>query len=112
MEKIKNPGFRKETPETGLRAIANPYPGTDITWGREGVVGRISPPSARALGGSDTWGIRFIVEKEPTVEDPCDWKWVALKKTFETEPEARAWVRENWAAINEKLKLKQIPRDD
>ena len=43
-----------------------------------------------------SWKVRFSVVKKDIGEDGnlnCDWKWIKLKKEFETEPEAREAVK-------------------
>ncbi len=74
--------FRKEKKETGLSAVARPYPATRIKIGKD-VVGSIDPPSY--LRNKSEWVVRFqIVDDQPP-----KWKWVQLKLKFETEESAR-----------------------
>ena len=91
--------FRRQPRQTGLAAVARPYPAVDIKL-RGDLVGLISPPIAYAK--DDTWRVRFMVVSE---KERCGWAWVALKAGFASEEEARAFVLENNAKLQESLHL-------
>ncbi len=52
-----------------------------------------------------TYKISFAVKKLRSEEDPAPFKWVHLKKTFGSEMDARAFVREHSDAIQDKYDL-------
>lgn len=74
--------FKKLPRETGLAGVANPYPGTDIKHNRK-IVGLIVPPNWQR----DKWEVRLMQEKDGK------WKWIHVKQKFDTEPDAREWVK-------------------
>jgi hypothetical protein len=75
--------FKKNPRSTGLAAIADPYPTTQIKiGGRE--VGLISPPRPR---GSENWSLRFMVKD---ASESCGWRWIGLRGRYETEEQARS----------------------
>lgn len=52
--------------------------------------------------------IKFSIIKADIMEDGnpnCTWKWITLKKKFESETQARVFVKENIVAIAEKYNL-------
>ena len=49
--------------------------------------------------------ISFAVKREPTEKDPANFKWTRLTKTFDTEPEARDFVKKHEKEIQEKYNL-------
>lgn len=82
--------FRKEAPETGLRAVGNTRPSTQIKLrGKE--IGRISAPNRQTK--DDKWGVGLMVD-DPAGEN-CPWRWVFFKARHDSEPEARAWLLAN-----------------
>jgi hypothetical protein len=101
--------FKKEKAETGLRAIASPDPTTQIKADKVRC-GSITPPN-RFSGQGDLWYIQMMVKREPTEQDPCDFRWVTLKGKFKTEPECRDWIKANWEAI-QKLGLYRMDFGD
>jgi hypothetical protein len=80
--------FKKADRETGLRSVGNPYPSTDIKLGGK-VVGHINPPSWRSR--DHKWGIVLAIKCD---ENP-GWIWRNLKKRFDSEPEAREFLKSN-----------------
>lgn len=94
--------FRKQSPETGLSAVANPYPSTTIKLNGK-MVGEISAPSRF---GHDSWRVRFVID-----DLASDWRWVTLKAKFNTEPEARKFLSENATALIHKIALHPIEED-
>jgi len=93
--------FAKQPRETGLCAIANPYPETSIKSDRK-KVGRIAPPSRF---GEDNWRIWLMEAKEPTVDEPAPFKWIKFKAVFTDEPSARAWLKARWGVLTMERKL-------
>lgn len=83
-----------------------------IKRGKEEVVGFIAPVSPRT---SKPLKIRLSIrkkEEDVTKTDPCDFKWIQLKKKFDTYEEAKALVsgEEFFSIINEKYDL--YPHED
>lgn len=85
--------FKKQPRETGLAGVGNPHPDTYIKHNKK-VVGCISSPNWRTP--DNKWRIRLTVKDE---NDHCDWKWISLKKTFDTEPEAREFLNKHIDAL-------------
>lgn len=91
--------FRRGPRPTGLSAVGNPYPDTDIKCGGQ-KVGYISGPTWQSK--DHKWVVRFMVFKADIMEDNnpnCSWKWVTLKQKFDSEREARDYVAMRWPAI-------------
>ncbi len=85
--------FKKEPRVSGLAAIGNPNPDTQIKLNKK-ECGRIVGPVWSST--DKMWTIRFTVKKTVPDDNPnCDWKWVQFKKKFETEPEAREYITQN-----------------
>lgn len=51
------------------------------------------------------WKIRLAEHKVPTYEDPATFKWVAIKKKFESEVEAREYLSQRYAVIQDRVRL-------
>ncbi len=94
--------FRRQPREIGLAAVAHPYPQVDIKLRGE-IVGAIIPPNAYSKDSN--WRVRFMVVSE---KEKCGWVWVAVKARFASEEEARAFVLENNARLQENLKLRPV----
>jgi hypothetical protein len=105
--------FRKEPRETGLASVARPYPATIILKERGGnQVGKISPPYWNDRGpDSNKWSVRIMIKKASTKNDPADFYWVTFKIKHPSEPEARVWLKERWAAITTKYDLYEMEGD-
>jgi hypothetical protein len=101
--------FKKEKKETGLRAIAEPNPTTQIKADKK-KCGAITPPNRFSSQGDD-WFIRLMVKKVPSEADPCDFAWITLKAKRSTEEECREFIKKNWAVICEKYDLYQMDDD-
>lgn len=85
--------FKKHPRETGLAAVGNPHPNTDIKHNKR-LVGVIDAPNWSST--DDQWRIRLMKKKtEPDDNPNSDWKWIRLKKTFDSEPEAREFLNQN-----------------
>lgn len=85
--------FKREPKETGLYAIGNSTPGVNIKYNKKWF-GYITPPSWQHHG----WDVSFMVYKDNIMEDKnpnCDWKWVYIKQKFETEEEARQYMKDH-----------------
>jgi len=94
--------FKKGERATGLTRIAYPNPITAILGdGRQ--VGSIHPPHFR--DSNRTWAVTFYVKKEPSIAEPASFQNTQMKKRFETEPEARIWIRTNWNLIQQRFDL-------
>jgi len=82
--------FKKDKPETGLAAVGQLYPQTLIKGGGK-EVGYIAPPTWQTK--DNKWSIHIAVDRGDT------WEWRRIKKRFDTEPEAREFIKEHWAKI-------------
>lgn len=94
--------FKKQPLETGLAAVARPYPDTDIKIGGM-VVGRIAPPHFTDTDRS--WRVSIMVK------DPASgggWRWARLRQKFTDEPSARVWLGRAMPAIQERYELHHI----
>ena len=49
--------------------------------------------------------IRLMIRKEKTTDDPAPFKWIALKKSFESLEDCLNWLRDNTTAICSKYDL-------
>lgn len=52
--------------------------------------------------------VRFMKLKDDPMEDGnpnCAWKWVTLKKEFQSVADAKEWVRENSELIQRQIKI-------
>lgn len=102
--------FKKQPKTTGRAGIGHPYSSTDIL-GDKKDVGIIVAPNWQTK--DNLWRVRFVVEKNEVYNDGnknCPWMWVGVKARFETEAEAREWVKANWDAIQEKFPLFGLER--
>ncbi len=90
--------YRKQPRETGLRAIANPYPSTDIKL-KKLKVGYIAAPSRF---GDDNWRIRLAVK------DNDSFRWVTFKAQFNSEDEGRKWLDAHADSVISKYDLHQF----
>ncbi len=100
--------FKKGPRPTGLSAIAKPYPDTDIKRGGKRV-GMISAPSRF---GHKNWRVLFVVKREPTETDPCDWRWARMRGDHETEQVARDWIMANADRILSELNLATLDDEE
>lgn len=83
--------FKKEKKETGLSGVGNPRPNTQIKM--DGlVVGLIAAPNWRTK--TDLWSVRLAKVQEPTDSDPAPFRWVSLAKKFESESNAREYIKD------------------
>ena len=78
--------FKKQRLETGLAAVGNSYPTTTIKH-QKMEVGAIYPPNWRTE--DNLWRVRLMVGTEE------NWTWKEFKRKFETEPEARQFLKDN-----------------
>jgi hypothetical protein len=110
MPKIKL-SFKKDPNPTGLSSVGNPHPNTNIKINKK-VVGTIYGPTWRSE--KHTWKICLSIEKNYIMEDGnpnCTWKNVVLKVDFETEKDARIWLKENIDRLNNKYKFHFLEED-
>lgn len=94
--------FKKDAKMTGLAAVGNSYPDTRIKVNKQ-ETGCISAPNWHSK--HNKWTVRFMVVKEATKEDPCEWKWMTVSKRFDSEPEARLFVKAHLETVLSKNKL-------
>lgn len=78
--------FRKQPRETGLAATGYPYQNTDVKYNKQ-VVGHIKSPNW--MTPDSKWEIWLMRNNEK------GWNWVRIKQRFDSEPEARAWIKAN-----------------
>lgn len=90
--------FKKQPAETGLRAVGNPYQSTDIKVNKK-IVGHIAAPNWRSK--DYVWKIRFAVKREPTSDNPCRFKRISFKKTFDEESDARQWIKDHAEGLSD-----------
>ena len=95
--------FKKDKKPTGLYSVGHPYPETYIKIGGK-EVGYISPPSWET--DSHIWKVRIAVKKDKPDNNPnCDWRWAIMGKKFDTESDARIWIKDMIVEISEIYKL-------
>lgn len=90
--------FKKEPRETGLAAVGNPYPNTQIKLDKQ-QVGYISAPTWQTK--DRMWGVHFAVEKD----GGCGWHWIHVKRRFDSEPESREWIKQNAEKVQKQFTL-------
>jgi hypothetical protein len=92
--------FKRLPRETGLAAVGHPNQSVDIKVnGKE--CGWIVAPNWQTEDNKWKVGIKVINGENLN----CSWKWIYFKARFETESEARAWVKDNLKRFDEKYKL-------
>lgn len=84
--------FKKEPRETGLASVGNPHPSTVIKLEKK-QVGTIIAPNWQTEDG--LWGVNLMIKNDSSL----GWKWMRLKKRFESEPEARTYLKNNFERI-------------
>lgn len=85
--------FKKEPQTTGLAGVGNPYPNTAIKHKKK-EVGVIYAPTWQTK--DDKWSISLMVlKKEDEEQGNCEWNWISLKARFDSEPEAREFLKEH-----------------
>jgi len=82
--------FRKKPQPTGLYSIGKLFPDTLIKY-KKTKVGYISAPSWHTADGK--WRIWFITKELNT------WKLTAINSVFNTESDAREWIKNNAKSI-------------
>jgi hypothetical protein len=96
MAKITKLTFKKSPKPTGLGSIGNPHSDTYIKIGKE-MIGYIRGPNwMDHRHGNSQWKISIMVNDETS---SCGWKCLTFNKGFDTELEAREWVRKVDATI-------------
>lgn len=96
--------FKKGEKPTGLWSIGHSHPDTEIKLDKK-TFGHIIPPAWNTV---NYWRIHFAVIKPDINEDGnpnCEWRWREFKQEFETEPEAREYMKNNIEYILEHYKL-------
>jgi hypothetical protein len=94
--------FKKQPKETGLSAVGNPYPDTDVKYHKK-VVGYIAAPNW--MSKSLIWKIRFRRKEEKDGQ----FSWITIKQQFDSEPAAREWIKTNAEKI---IALGLYPEED
>lgn len=94
--------FKKHAKETGLRAVGNPYPDTDIKLGGK-KIGYISAPNWQ--GVDRQWRIKLAVKRAPQPGLPANFDWTTLIAKFDDEKTAREFVKQNIEKIKDKFDL-------
>lgn len=96
-----NVSFKKDEPETGLRAIGNHGRGVTIKVNKK-TMGYISAPNWQRDGWSI--GIQIRKDEKHTDNNPnCPWKWIYFKQKFDTEAEARQYIKDHISDLNERF---------
>lgn len=96
--------FKKGPKPTGLSAVGTPHAQTEIRLSDKSV-GWIEPPTHRVIR-SAVWKVWLHVKNDE--DGNCPFKNIQLKRTFETEPDAREWLNSAFTDINAKFQLHQI----
>lgn len=95
--------FEKEPRETGLSGVGNPHPSTKIKLdGCE--CGRIAAPNWQTHDGK--WSVGLMVAS--TSEENCSFRWAFFKPRFDTEPDAREWLKAMSPVISEKYEIHKM----
>jgi len=99
-----NISFKKEKAETGLAAVGYSRQSVSIKLNKL-FCGLIKAPNW--MTKDNKYGISVTVYKDEIKEgENCDWCWITFKQRFDTEEDARQWVKDNLKAISEKYKLR------
>lgn len=93
MAKAEKFTYKKQPTERGLASVGNPHPDTEIKHDKK-VVGPITGPNWQSP--DNLWRVRLVVLDE---REHCNWKWITLKKTFDTEPDARVFLNQHAAGL-------------
>jgi len=106
--------FKRQPKETGLSAIAYPWPNVDLKI-RGKVFGYIGAPNWNCASNSATkWTIHIAVikfsfggkdEKYDDNNPNCSWMWVNIKPQFDSEEDARTWITKNSQLIQDQFGL-------
>ncbi len=94
--------FKKHERTTGLAGIGYPYQSVDMKINKK-VFGSIDAPNWQTT--DNKWHVRVTVIKEPTKENPADFRWISFLSKHENEIEARNWIQRNIDGIIEKYDL-------
>ena len=96
-----NISFKKDKPETGLAGVGYPYEGSVIKLNKK-VMGYITAPNWQRNGWSI--GIQIIKDEKYTDNNPnCEWKWIYFKQRFDTEAEAKRYIKDHISDWNERF---------
>jgi len=93
MAKAEKFTYKKQPAGRGLVSVGNPHSTTEIKHNKK-VVGHITGPNWQSP--DNLWRVRLVVLDE---KEHCIWKWVTLKKTFSTEPDARVFLNQHAAEL-------------
>lgn len=101
---MKGLSFKKQPKETGLRAVGSPIPNTDIKLNGKRF-GYLCAPTWQTKDGK--WGVYFMAYKtEPDDNPNCDWRWLSAKDRFDSESDARQWMKDRIATIMQQHQLR------
>lgn len=89
--------FKRNKPEGRYRSFFNSQ--TDVKLNKK-IVGSINEGD-----GFNNWRVSLVVKDE---EQQCGWRFAKLKKIFESEEEAREWLKANFEMLQEKLNVMSI----
>lgn len=97
--------FKKQERSIGLAHVADPIQAVDIKLDNK-IVGFISPPNLSAHRRiEEYWRIHIRVAEIETSDNPSGFAWITFKAKFNTENEAREWLKEK---IDDIVKLYPI----
>lgn len=97
--------FKKHPRATGRAAVGYPHQDVDIKWNKK-VIGYIHAPTWQDK--DNKWAIRLSTKKQDILEDGnanCTWKWVFLKTEFNSEEDARDYLKRNIGEIMKKYNM-------
>lgn len=107
MEEKLRVTFKKEKRETGRMGVGRPYQSVYIKVNKK-ICGMINAPTWQTK--DNKWSVSLSVIKNDIMEDGnenCDWMNKQFRQRFDTEEDARIFVRETLIPeITKKYKLK------
>ena len=88
--------FKKTIREGQYRSFEKDHTTIKLNKKEVGYISEVEPGLYRAY---------FAVKKERTKEDPAPFKWIYIRKVFESEKAAREFIKENNDKIQTNLNL-------
>ena len=110
-----NISFKKHPKNTGLMTVGYSNPNVDIKLNKK-VIGEIIGPNWNTK--DDKWRICFsVMKKESEIRalnnNPnCSWKWVEIAKKFDTENEAREYIKKCFNSLFDKYEFFDIENQE
>jgi hypothetical protein len=89
---MRNFTFKKQKRATGLAAVCEPWPNTTIKLGSR----------------STQWRVMLCLKDE---QQTCGWRWAQLKGRWDSEQEARQWLKELGPELQQKFELHKLDFD-